>query len=53
VNEYQAMTTSELRRFIAVTQVAAGHAKETGDQALAITANRDIAAATQELSARV
>jgi len=53
VNEYKAMTASELQRFIAVTQVAVDHGKETGDQALTAAAQRDIDDAMQELSARV
>jgi hypothetical protein len=52
VNEYKAMTTSELRRFIAVMQVALDHGKESGDKALTATAQRDIDGARRELSSR-
>ncbi|WP_159040026.1 hypothetical protein [Streptomyces sp. XY533] len=52
MNEYKAMTTADLRRFIAVMQVALNHGEDTGDQALTATAQRDIDDAKRELSSR-
>jgi hypothetical protein len=52
MNELRNMTTSELRRFVSVTEIALKHAKNTADSTLATAAQRDIDEATRELAHR-
>ncbi|MFF5703422.1 hypothetical protein ACFY7H_13075 [Streptomyces sp. NPDC012794] len=52
MTELKTMTTSELRRFVSVTEIALKHARNTTDSKLATAAQRDIDEATRELARR-
>jgi hypothetical protein len=51
-DEINALSTSELHGFIAVTSIALKHAKESANERLAGIAQRDIDTATRELNNR-